>query len=155
MVFLWLKGLINKRALSIDYDEIFSLIIKPVIICVVLLVAVFDDWLIYQLNIKNIFLYCSLTGIVYMKQPLGFTNPDHLNYVCKLQASSPTGMISMREWLFAISFFFFVFVGLKPIYIFFFIKHIKNCMVFLIIDGDNILLTGSPHIQFGALIASF
>ncbi|GJW10191.1 ribonuclease H-like domain-containing protein [Tanacetum coccineum] len=67
---------------GIDCDETFSLVVKPATIRTVLNLALSKDWLVHQLDVKNGFLHGSLSEIVYMHQPLGFTDSAHPDYVC-------------------------------------------------------------------------
>nr|GEV11065.1 ribonuclease H-like domain-containing protein [Tanacetum cinerariifolium] len=72
---------------GIDYDEIFSHVVKPVTIRTVLSLAVSREWTIHQLDVKNAFLHGHLTKIIYMHQPPVFTDSAHSDYVCLLQES--------------------------------------------------------------------
>lgn len=57
---------------DIDYDDTFSLIVKLATIRMVLSIIVSYQWIIYQMDVKNAFLYNNLQEIVYMQQTLGF-----------------------------------------------------------------------------------
>ncbi|GJV26295.1 ribonuclease H-like domain-containing protein [Tanacetum coccineum] len=65
---------------GIDCDETFSLVVKPATIRTVLSLAVSRDWLIHQLDVKNVFLHGHLSETVYMHQPPGFVDPNKPNY---------------------------------------------------------------------------
>ncbi|GKF66567.1 ribonuclease H-like domain-containing protein [Tanacetum coccineum] len=69
---------------GIDCDEIFSLIVKPDTIRIVLRLVASRDWTIHQLDVKNDFLLCYLPETVYMHQPLGFVDSVRPDYVCHL-----------------------------------------------------------------------
>jgi hypothetical protein len=71
----------------VDYDETFSPVVKPVIVCTVLSVAFSHNWLIQQLDVKNVFLHGTLTETVYCYQPMGFADPAHPNLICHLRKS--------------------------------------------------------------------
>nr|GFA40464.1 ribonuclease H-like domain-containing protein [Tanacetum cinerariifolium] len=71
----------------IDVDDTFSPVVKPATIRTVLSLAVSRKWPIHQLDVKNAFLNDNLSETVYMHQPPGFTDPQHLNHVCLLQRS--------------------------------------------------------------------
>ncbi|GJX38161.1 ribonuclease H-like domain-containing protein [Tanacetum coccineum] len=70
---------------GIDCDETFSPIVKLATIRTVLSLAISLQWHIYQLDVKNAFLYDHLIETIYMHQPPGFTDLAHYDYVCLLQ----------------------------------------------------------------------
>ncbi|GJY54750.1 ribonuclease H-like domain-containing protein [Tanacetum coccineum] len=72
---------------GIDCDKTFSLVVKPATIHTVLSLAVFRNWPIHQLDVKNAFLHGHLSKTVYMHQPPGFVDPNKPDYVCHLQRS--------------------------------------------------------------------
>nr|GEY72982.1 putative reverse transcriptase, RNA-dependent DNA polymerase [Tanacetum cinerariifolium] len=53
----------------------------------VLSLAVFRNWPIHQLDVKNVFLHGRLSETLYMHQPPGFVDPNKPDYVCHLQRS--------------------------------------------------------------------
>jgi hypothetical protein len=44
-----------------------------------------QGWPIQQLDVKNAFLHGKITKDIYIEQPPGMTDSQHLKYVCKLQ----------------------------------------------------------------------
>jgi hypothetical protein len=72
---------------GVDYDETFSLVVKPATVRTVLALALSRDWLVYQLDVMNAFLHDTLTETVYCTQPVGFVDPAHPDMVCKLNKS--------------------------------------------------------------------
>ena len=52
---------------SIDYDETFSLVVKPTTIHTVLSLAISRDWPIHQLDVKNAFLHGTLNETIYFQ----------------------------------------------------------------------------------------
>lgn len=75
------------QAYGIDYQEIFSLVVKMVTVHTVLAIALGQGWPLYHLDVKNTFLHGELQEEVYMEQPPGFAEQDSSLYVCKLQRS--------------------------------------------------------------------
>jgi hypothetical protein len=69
---------------NIDYKEIFSPVIKPTTIRIVLSPAVTNGWPLHQLDINNAFLHGTLSEAVFMSQPPGFTDSQFPTHVCQL-----------------------------------------------------------------------
>jgi hypothetical protein len=61
--------------LSVDYNETFSPVVKPMIVHIILSLALSRDWPAHQLDVKNAFLHDMLTEIVYCTQPIEFFDP--------------------------------------------------------------------------------
>ncbi|GKV38117.1 hypothetical protein SLEP1_g46063 [Rubroshorea leprosula] len=70
---------------GIEYNETFSLVVKPVTIRAVLTLAFSKPWPIHQLDVKNAFFNRYLSELVYMAQPPGFVDPKYPDHVCLLQ----------------------------------------------------------------------
>lgn len=58
--------------------------IKQPTVEVILNLAVHYSWPIKQLDVSNAFLHGVINGEVYMRQPIGYKDPDHPQFVCKL-----------------------------------------------------------------------
>jgi hypothetical protein len=90
------KGYAQKE--GIDYNEVFSLVVKYSSIRVLLaLVAQFDLELV-QLDVKTAFLHRDLEEDIYMTQPDGFKVAGKENLVCKLNRSLYGLKQSPRQW---------------------------------------------------------
>jgi hypothetical protein len=76
-----------KQQHGLDYDDTFSPVIKPTTIRVLLSLAVTHGWSLRQIDIQNAFLHGVLNEDVYMKQPPGFQDAHHPDYLCKLDKS--------------------------------------------------------------------
>nr|GEX75305.1 ribonuclease H-like domain-containing protein [Tanacetum cinerariifolium] len=64
----------SSQQLGVDFDEMFSPVIKLATIRTVLSLAVSCQWPIHQLDVKNAFLNGDLSKTVYMHQPLSFVD---------------------------------------------------------------------------------
>ena len=81
-----------------DFDETFSLVVKPPTVRLILLLAVSLNWPLRQLDVKNVFLHGILKEEVYMVQPQGYTDPSHPSHVCKLLKSIYGLKQAPRAW---------------------------------------------------------
>nr|GEU95671.1 hypothetical protein [Tanacetum cinerariifolium] len=71
----------------VDYEETFSPITDIKAIKILIAIAVYYDYEIWQMDVKTDFLNDRLNKDVYIVQPEGFVNPKHPRRVCKLQRS--------------------------------------------------------------------
>lgn len=69
---------------GLDVDFIFSHVVKHATIRTILSIVISRYWIIHQLDVKNAFLHGNLSKKFYMKQPSGYVNPHHLDYLCWL-----------------------------------------------------------------------
>jgi hypothetical protein len=67
-----------------DYEDTISPVVNAATIRLVLSVVVSNNWSLWQLDVNNAFLHGILEEDVYMRQPPGFEDRLHLNYLCKL-----------------------------------------------------------------------
>ena len=72
------------QQVGFDFNETFSLVVKPTIIRIVLTIALSRGWSVRKLDINNVFLNGILQEEVFMSQPQGFVDEKHPEYVCKL-----------------------------------------------------------------------
>ena len=70
---------------GIDYDKTFSPVAMLKSIRILLAIAAYYDYEIWQMDVKIAFLNYELKKEVYMTQPEGFTSLAGCNEVCKLQ----------------------------------------------------------------------
>lgn len=83
---------------GVDYVEIFSHVLEPKTLIILLSLDVSHNWFIKQLNINNVFLQGTLTEIVFMAQPPRFLDINHLTHVCKLTKAISGLKQACRAW---------------------------------------------------------
>nr|GEU67887.1 hypothetical protein [Tanacetum cinerariifolium] len=70
---------------GIDYDEVFAPVARIKTIRQFLAYASFKDFVVYQRDVKNVFLYGKIDEEVYVCQPLRFVDPDFPGRVYKVK----------------------------------------------------------------------
>nr|GFA02982.1 retrotransposon protein, putative, Ty1-copia subclass [Tanacetum cinerariifolium] len=83
---------------GIDYDETFSPVADIRAIIILIAIAAYYDYKIWQMDVKIAFLNGYLNEEVYMEQPEGFVNPKYPNRVCKLKRSIYGLKQASRQW---------------------------------------------------------
>ena len=86
-----------RQRYGIDYDETFSPVAMLKSIRIMLAIAAYMDYEIWQMDVKTAFLNGELEEEVYMIQPEGFTSIDE-SKVCKLQKSIYGLKQASRSW---------------------------------------------------------
>ncbi|GJX73629.1 putative ribonuclease H-like domain-containing protein [Tanacetum coccineum] len=74
----------HRQVEGIDYEEVFAPVARIEAIRLFLAYASFMGFLVYQMDVKGAFLYGSIEEEVYVTQPPGFKDPDHLDKVYKV-----------------------------------------------------------------------
>ena len=82
---LVVKGFAQKK--GIEYDEIFSPVVKMTSIRAILSLVATENLFLEQLDVKTAFLHGDLEEDIYMHQPEGFEVKGKEGYVCKLKKS--------------------------------------------------------------------
>ena len=90
------KGYTQKE--GIDYEETFSPVAMLKSIRILLAVAAYHDYEIWQMDVKTAFLNGDLTEDIYMQQPQGFIAAGQEHMVCKLNRSIYGLKQSSRSW---------------------------------------------------------
>nr|GFC77444.1 retrotransposon protein, putative, Ty1-copia subclass [Tanacetum cinerariifolium] len=86
------------QTLGIDYEETFSPVADIRAIRILIAIAAYYDYEIWQIDVKTAFLNGYLNEEVYMEQPEGFVNPKYPNRVCKLKHSIYGLKQASRQW---------------------------------------------------------
>ena len=87
-----------KQTHGIDYDETFSPVAMLKSIRILIAIAAYYDYEIWQMDVKTAFLNGNLLEDVYMTQPEGFVQPGNSDKVCKLQKSIYGLKQASRSW---------------------------------------------------------
>ncbi|KAM1487717.1 hypothetical protein ACFX2I_001756 [Malus domestica] len=93
---LVVKGFGQKK--GVDFDEIFSPVVKMTSIRVILGMTASMDLELEQLDVKTAFLHGNLEEEIYMEQPKGFEVKGKENLVCKLKKSLYGLKQAPRQW---------------------------------------------------------
>jgi len=83
---------------GVDYNEVFSPIIRRTSIRVLLAFVALFDLELEQLDVKTAFLHGKLDEEIYMKQPEGFVVPGKEQLVCRLKKSLYGLKQAPRQW---------------------------------------------------------
>nr|GEZ39671.1 hypothetical protein [Tanacetum cinerariifolium] len=69
---------------GINYEEVFAPVARIEAIRLFLAYASFMGYMVYQMDVKNAFLYGTIEEEVYVCQPLGFEDPDYPDKIYKV-----------------------------------------------------------------------
>ena len=129
---------------GIDYEETFSPVAMIKSIRILLSIATFYDYEIWQMDVKTAFLNGNLEESIYMVQPEGFIQKGQEQKVCKLQKSIYGLKQASRSWNIRFdtaikSYGFEQNVDEPCVYK----RIIKSTVAFLVLYVDDILLIGN------------
>ena len=83
---------------GIHYEETFAPVAMQRSIRIILAIAAYNDYEIWQMDVKTAFLNGFLEEDVYMTQPEGFVDPNNPKKVCKLKRSIYGLKQASRSW---------------------------------------------------------
>nr|CAJ86192.1 H0306F03.15 [Oryza sativa] len=83
---------------GIDFNDIFSPVVKHSSIRTLLSIVAMHDYELEQMDVKTAFLHGELEEDIYMEQPEGFVVPGKENLVCRLKKSLYGLKQSPRQW---------------------------------------------------------
>ncbi|PKU64108.1 putative mitochondrial protein [Dendrobium catenatum] len=122
---------------------------------VFILVALYYNWKIVQLDISNAFLHGPLSETVFMRQPSGFADQNHPHYVCRLKKAIYGLKQSPRQWYATLSQhllkFGFKISAADPSLM---VYHSSSVSLYILIYVDDILLTGNNQTTINELLLS-
>ena len=87
-----------RQVQGVDYDETFSPVAMLKSVRILLAIAAYFDYEIWQMDVKTTFLNGNLEENVYMIQPEGFVAPEDAGKVCKLKRSIYGLKQASRSW---------------------------------------------------------
>lgn len=137
---------------GLDYEETFSPVAKMATVRTLISLAAKMNWRLWQLDVKNAFLYGELDRDIFMMQPEGFVSNDHPSYVCKLKKALYGLKQAPRAWYGKIS-QYFMFGGFKisDADSSLFIKNNSGAYIVILLYVDDMIITGSDEEQIAQL----
>ncbi|GJZ15553.1 putative ribonuclease H-like domain-containing protein [Tanacetum coccineum] len=84
---------------GIDYDEIFAPVARIEAIMIFLAFSSYMGFIVYQMDVKSVFLYSTIDEEVYVSQPPGFIDPKYPNKVYKVKQKEDGIFISQDKYV--------------------------------------------------------
>ncbi|KAL4279785.1 hypothetical protein GQ457_03G014780 [Hibiscus cannabinus] len=100
------------QSYGLDYEETFSPVAKMVTPRTIFALVAFKRWKLWQLDVKNPFLYGDLDREVFMEQPKGYVSKQHPHHVCRLKKALYGLKQAPRAWYGKVA-QYFIFCGFK------------------------------------------
>ena len=137
---------------GLDYEETFSPVTKMATVRTLISLSAKMNWRLWQLDVKNAFLYGELDRDIFMMQPECFVSNDHASYVCKLKKALYGLKQAQRAWYGKIS-QYFMFCGFKILDAnsSLFIKNNSCAYIVILLYVDDMIITGSDEEQIEQL----
>ncbi|OWM91419.1 hypothetical protein CDL15_Pgr017337 [Punica granatum] len=132
---------------GLDFDETFAPVAKLVSVRVLLTMALYKNWELFQLDVNNTFLHGDLEEEVYMKLPPGLTSVGSTK-VCRLQKSLYGLRQASRNWFakFSIALKSYGFLQSSADYSLFTFNK-DGVILIVLVYVDDLILTGNDPAQ--------
>ena len=141
------------QTLGLDYFETFSPMVKAATIRTILTIALSCQWEVRQLDVHNAFLNGELEEQVYMSQPPSYVDTKFPAKVCHLKKALYGLKQAPRAWFQRLSSTLLQWgFSTSRTDSSMFISFGKSTTLIVLIYVDDILVTGSSHMQVTALI---
>ena len=143
------------QQLGIDYDDMFSPVVKPATVRLVLALVVSHGWSLWQIDVSNAFLHGYLSEDVYMQQPPDFEDARFPSHVCKLQRALSGLKQSPRAWYARLSarLLQLGFVASTADTSLFFFRY-RDVQIYMLVYVDDIVIAGSSQRVVDGLVHS-
>jgi len=140
------------QSYGLDYEETFSPVAKMVTVRTIFSLGASMNWKLWQLDVKNAFLYGELDREVFMEQPKGYVSMQYSHYVCRLKKALYGLKQAPRAWYGKVA-QYFIFCGFK---VFdadssLFIKLESNVHLMVLLYVDDMIITGNNDAKISML----
>jgi hypothetical protein len=139
---------------DIDYNDVFSPVVKHSSIRALLGIVAMHDLELEQSDVKTAFLHGDSEQEIYMDQPEGFIVPGKGNFVCKIKKSLYGLKQSPRQWYKKFDSFMIVNGFKRSLYdSYVYIKFIDRSSIYLLLYVDDMLIAVKSKIDIAKLKA--
>lgn len=137
---------------GLDYEETFSPVAKMTSVRATLSMAASKGWKLWQLDVKNAFLYGDIDREIYMEQPSGFKSKKFPDYVCRLKKAIYGLKQAPRAWFGKIAqYLTFCGYASSSADASLFIKKDSKVHVLVLLYVDDMIITGNDEQEINRL----
>ncbi|KAK9120307.1 hypothetical protein Syun_017924 [Stephania yunnanensis] len=140
------------QSYGLDYEETFSPVAKMVTLRSIFSLAAHKNWKLWQLDVKNAFLYGELDREVFMEQPQGYVSKQFPHHVCQLKKALYGLKQAPRAWYGKVA-QYFIFCGFKlsEADSSLFIKRNSHMHLLVLLYVDDMIITGDNEVEISML----